>query len=869
MDGGGSASDSGPIPASCARRLQAAAAAIVRLCPLLPAAAATSALIALTSPPAAATALVPLTSPPAAAATATAPIPAISSPAGAATSSALMPILSAPAAGAATLAPVVAPPAAAGAPPAAAGAATAQGSSQDAPAGADLLQATVRRYCLACHNDRTLTAGLSLQHVDAARVAEHAPVLEKVFQKLRAGEMPPAGRPRPDAATAAGLVAWLEAALDGAAAESPNPGAPAIHRLNRAEYRNAVRDLLGLDLDHERDLPADDSGYGFDNIGDVLTVSPLHVEQYVAAARRVSRLAVGNLAPRPVVERYEAPRGAADVAIDGLPPNERGGILFRHYFPFDAEYAITVRVRGRRPAGMPAPRLDFRIDGRRVRLLDADFDPAEASQLTRNFELRLPIPAGEHEIGAGFLTEYAKSENGQAANRYAVDYVLIGGPYAVAGSGDPPSRRRIFVCRPAAGQPEEPCARRILTALARRAYRRPVTAADVDPLLELFALGRTGGARFEDGIEMALSGVLVSPRFLFRAPRAPQDAAPGSVHPLADVDLASRLSFFLWSSIPDAELLDLAERGRLSEPDVLARQVARMLADPKARALVDNFGGQWLHLRNVADWRPDPERFPDFDESLRRAFERETALFLDHLIRADGSVLDLIDGEYSFLNERLARFYGVEGVGGGYFRRVALAGTERRGVLTHGSVLMVTSYPTRTSPVLRGKWVLENLLGAPPPPPPPDVPALADGAEASAGSLREALERHRANPACAACHARLDPLGFALEGFDAVGAFRTEDEGVAVEASGALPDGTVVDGPAGLRRVLLDRRDEFVETLAAKLLTYALGRGLEPYDRPAVREIRRRTEAADHRFSALVAAIVDSVPFRLRRTPES
>ena len=738
---------------------------------------------------------------------------------------------------------------------------------QDAPVGAELLQSTIRRYCLGCHNDRTLTAGLSLEGVDRARVAEHAPVLEKVFHKLRAGEMPPAGRPRPDAATAAGLATWLETALDRAAAESPNPGAPAIHRLNRAEYRNAVRDLLGLDLDHARDLPADDSGYGFDNIGDVLTVSPLHVEQYVAAARRISRLAVGSLTPRPVVERYAAPRGTVGAAIDGLPPNERGGILFRHHFPFDAEYAITVRVRGRRAAGLPPPRLDLRVDGRRVRLVDADFDSAEANQLTRNFGLRLPIPAGEHEIAAGFLTEYAKSEDGQATNRYSVDYVLVGGPYDAAGPGDPENRQRLFVCRPAAGQPEEPCARRILTALARRAYRRPVGAADIDPLLRLFAIGRADGARFEDGIEMALSGVLVSPSFLFRAPQVPDDAAPGSVHPLSDVDLASRLSFFLWSSIPDAELLDLAERDRLGEPDVLTAQIVRMLADPKARTLVDNFGGQWLHLRNVADWMPDPERFADFDESLRYAFERETALFLDHLIRDDRSVLALIDGDYSFLNERLARFYGIEGVEGGYFRRVSLAGTERRGVLTHGSVLMVTSYPTRTSPVLRGKWVLENLLGAPPPPPPPDVPALADGAEASAGSLREALERHRANPACAACHARLDPLGFALESFDAVGAYRTEDDGVAVEASGTLPDGTLVDGPAGLRRVLLDRRQEFVETLAAKLLTYALGRGLEPYDRPAVREIRRRTEAADYQFSALVAAIVDSVPFRLRRTP--
>ncbi len=802
-----------------------------------------------------------------------APIPA-SFPRRTRAATALLPALfSLLAAATAAVVPVVFAPAATAATPQAnpdapAATATTQRASRNAPAGAEYLQTTIRRYCLGCHNDGALTAGLSLQGVDPARVAEHAPALEKVFQKLRAGEMPPAGRPRPDDATVADLVAWLETALDGAAADSPDPGAPAIHRLNRAEYRNAVRDLLGLDLDHARDLPADDSGYGFDNIGDVLTVSPLHVEQYVAAARRVSRLAVGNLTPRPVVERYEAPRGTVDAAIDGLPPNERGGILFRHYFPFDADYTITARVRGRRTAGMPAPRLDLRVDGRRVRLIDADFDPAEANQLTRNFELRLPIPAGEHEVAAGFLTEYARSEDGQATNRYSIDYVLVGGPFGAAGPGDPASRRRLFVCRPAVGEPEEPCARRILTALARRAYRRPIAAADVDPLLDLFAIGRADGVRFEDGIEMALSGVLVSPSFLFRAPSAPEAAAPGSVHPLSDVDLASRLSFFLWSSIPDEELLDLAERGRLGDPGVLAGQVGRMLADPKARALVDNFGGQWLHLRNVADWTPDPERFADFDESLRHAFERETALFLQHLMRDDRSVLELIDADYSFLNERLARFYGIDGVAGGYFRRVSLAGTERRGVLTHGSVLMVTSYPTRTSPVLRGKWVLEQLLGAPPPPPPPDVPALADGASSSAGSLREALEQHRANPACAACHARLDPLGFALETFDAVGAYRTEDQGVAVEASGSLPDGTRVDGPAGLRRVLASRRQEFVETLAANLLTYALGRGLEAYDRPAVREIRRRTEAADHRFSALVAAIVDSVPFRLRRTPE-
>ncbi len=735
----------------------------------------------------------------------------------------------------------------------------------------DLLQATVDRYCLACHNDRTRTAGLTLAGLGDAPVGEQAPVLERVLHKLRAGEMPPAGRPAPDAGDRERLVTWLETELDGAAAERPDPGSPAIHRLNRAEYRNAVRDLLGLDLDHARDLPADDSGYGFDNIGDVLTVSPLHVEKYVAAARRVGRLVVGTGAPVPVVQRYRPAGGPGwDGEIAGLPPNTRGGILFNHHFPFDAEYAIQVRVRGRRAPGMPPPKLDVRIDGARVRLLDADFDAEEANQGSRIFEVRMPLAAGEHEIAAGFLTEYARREGagGGTTNGVSVDYVLVGGPYEATGPGDPESRRRLFVCRPAAGELEAPCARRILTRLARRAYRRPVADADVDPLMRLFAMGRADGGSFDHGVEMALSGVLVSPSFLFRAPAVPAGAQPGAVYRLADLDLASRLSFFLWSSIPDEDLLQAAEQGRLRSPDDLARQIDRMLADPKASALVENFAGQWLHLRNVADWTPDPERFPHFDDGIRHAFGRETQLFLEHLVRDDRSVLELIDADYTFLNEGLADFYGIDGVEGGYFRRVPLAGTGRGGILTQGGVLMVTSYPTRTSPVLRGKWILENLLGAPPPPPPPDVPELEAEAGSSAGGLRAALERHRANPACAVCHARLDPLGFALENFDAVGAFRAEDDGVAVDASTDLPDGTVIAGADGLRAMLLDRRREFVEALAEKLLTYAIGRGLEAHDRPAVREIRRRVESDGYRFSALVSAVVDSVPFSMRRIPE-
>ncbi len=736
---------------------------------------------------------------------------------------------------------------------------------------AQLLDTTIDEYCTGCHNDRTLRAGLSLEDVRGSDVAAHTTVLEKVLRRLNTGEMPPPGRPRPSASTTAQLVAWLEASLDRVAVEAPDPGAPAIHRLNRAEYTNAVRDLLGLDLDHARDLPADDSGYGFDNIGDVLTVSPLHIEKYISAARRVSRLAVGTMTPRPVVQRYNPPSGTRNEAIAGLPANQRGGILFRHVFPFDADYTVTVRVRGRRLAHMPMPQLDVRVDGERVRLIEADFDNAEANQGTRNYEVSLTLPAGDHSIGAGFLTEYAadpQDPRDRPSAGYSVDYVLVGGPFDATAVGAKESQERIFVCRPETQSAEEPCTRLILNTLARRAYRGPVTPRDINPLMALFDEGRADGGSFEHGIEMALSGVLVAPRFLFRAPDIPDGRRPGAVYRLSDLDLASRLSFFLWSSIPDEELLSLAEEGVLGQPDVLAGQITRMVADPKSRALVENFGGQWLHLRNIADWAPDPERYANFDESLRYAFQQETELFLDHLIREDRSVLDLIAADYTFVNERLADFYGIEGVTGGYFRRVSLDGTNRGGVLTQGSILMVTSYPTRTSPVLRGKWVLENLLGAPPPPPPPDVPALADAAETSAGSLREELERHRANPACSVCHNRMDPLGFALEAFDAVGRFRTGDDGVSIDDSGSLPDGTPVNGPGGLRDVLLARRAEIVETLAEKLLTYAIGRGLEASDRPAVREIRRRVESEDYRFSALVEGIVESVPFRMRRIPE-
>jgi len=722
------------------------------------------------------------------------------------------------------------------------------------------LETTTTRYCVGCHSDKLKTGGLSL--ANAATLEPET--LEKVLHKLRAGEMPPAGMPKPDAATVTALTAWLETELDRNALAHPNPGAPAVHRLNRAEYRNAVRDLLALDLDHAANLPPDDSGYGFDNIGDVLTVSPLHMEKYLANARRIARLAIGTLKPSSALERFTPPRGTANDSIDALPLNERGGILIHRYFPFDAEYSILVRVRGNPGPGMPPAKLDLRVDGQRVKLYDALIDTEEANQGTRNFQLRLPFQAGAHDIGAAFLTENAKLEGGggrgannnPSTNGLFVDYVAIGGPYDPKGPGDTESRQRIFTCK----SQDDACARKILTSLSRQAYRRPVTARDIDPLMKLFATGRADGSTFDAGIEMGLTAILVSPDFLFRV-----EHSNGRV---SDLELASRLSFFLWSSIPDEQLLQIAERDKLHDPAMLRTQTLRMLSDPKSQALLDNFAGQWLHLRNIAEWRPDAEKYPQFDDALRHAFERESTLFFGNIVREDRSVLELIDADYTFVNERLARYYGIPGVHGSYFRRVPLTGKERGGVLTQGGVLMVTSYPTRTSPVLRGKWILENILGAPPPPPPPNVPQLEENAVGSAKSLREQLEKHRANAACASCHSRLDPLGFALENFDGVGRYRAEEGGSPIDASGSMSNGTKVTGPAGLKKVILDRKDEFVEVMAGKLLTYALGRGLEYYDQPALRQIRREMAADSDRFSSLVLGVVNSVPFQMRRAPE-
>ncbi|MBI2689911.1 MAG: DUF1592 domain-containing protein [Acidobacteria bacterium] len=733
-------------------------------------------------------------------------------------------------------------------------------------------QTLFSKYCQGCHNESNRSGGVSVEGIQP--VAEAGVTWEKILRKVRTGEMPPLGMPRANAADTADFVKWLETELDANAVARRNPGSPLVHRLNRAEYSNAIRDLLGLRMDHAASLPADDSGYGFDNIGSVLTVSPLLMEKYMSTARRVSRLAVGTVKASAAIERFNPGKGSALDASDDLPLNLRGGLLLNYHFPVDAEYSILVRVRGTPPANAPPPKLDVRIDGQRTKLHDVIIDPNEEAQITRNFEMRVPMKAGLHAIGAAFLTETLKQETGVVARRAfgaapafqqpSVDYLQIGGPFNAAGPGETESRKTIFKCRPASGQSEAPCARQIITSLAHRAYRRPVTAADITPLMNLFAIGRKDGGSFDTGIETALRAFLVSPSFLFRAERDP--AAGVAAHPVSDIELASRLSFFIWSSIPDDELLALAGKNKLRAG--LPQQVRRMLADAKAKSLVENFAGQWLHLRNIPSWRPDPEKYPQFDDSLRSAMQRETELFFEYIVNQDRSVLDFINADYSFLNERLARHYGIPGVKGTYFRKVALNGEERGGVLTHASILTVTSYPTRTSPVLRGKWILENILATPPPPPPPNVPDLPEKASSSAKDLRALLEKHRANAGCASCHSRLDPLGFALENFDAVGKFRGMEDGVKIDSSGSLPGGVGFAGPAGLKKVLLERQDYFVECVAEKLLTYALGRGLEYYDLPIVRQIRRDAAAHDHRFSELVLAIVNSVPFQMRRTPE-
>ena len=766
-------------------------------------------------------------------------------------------------------------------------------------ANAASVEATLNRYCVTCHNERIVngrgtapsmlvsqlrTAGLALDTLDANHVGGDSDSWERVIRKLEARTMPPVGRPRPDDATYGEIIGWLEAQLDRAAVNAPNPGRrPALHRLSRTEYQNAVRDLLALDnLPKEFDvstlLPADNVTSGFDNLAELLFVSPATLERYLAAARKISRLAVGDTTMPPIVDRYQLDRDLIqDGHLDGLPLGTRGGTLIRSHLPADGEYVLTVEFA---QAARDEHQVEVSVDGERVSLFSIGGRPLVrgasgvfAFEAEPPVDVRVPLGAGPREIAVAFLQKTgARHESLVRASRRgqrrepSIATVTLSGPYGVDGAGDTPSRERIFTCRPGGdAAAAQPCAREILSTLARRAYRRSVTDADLDLLVPFYEEGRAEGG-FDRGIQRALERLLVSPEFLYRIERDPEGVDPGASYRVGDLELASRLSFFLWSSIPDDELLDRAIDGTLSAPAVLEAQVQRMLADRRSRALVDNFAEQWLYLRDVEAKEPDPGFFPGFDENLRRAFQRETQLFIDSVLREDRSVSDLLTADYTFVNERLAKHYGIPHVFGSHFRRVPLDGTARRGLLGQGGILTLTSYATRTSPVLRGKWILENLLASPPPPPPPDIPSLAETTDDGAAlSMREAMERHRANPACASCHAQMDPLGFALENFDAVGRWRNRGESNdAIDASGVLPDGTSFEGPEGMRQALLHEPKRFVATVTEKLLTYALGRNVESYDMPAVRAIVRDAERNDYRFSSIVLGIVRSTPFQMR-----
>ena len=777
------------------------------------------------------------------------------------------------------------------------------------PSGTDPWQRELLdRYCVTCHNERLRTAGLALDVLEVTTVGESPEIWENVVRKLRAGAMPPAPRPRPATETYDNFITWLESELDLAASANPDPGrTEAFHRLNRTEYHNVVRDLLDIEIDVSELLPADGASYGFDNIAGVLGISPARLERYLAAARKISRLAVGRPAPSATADTF---RLASDLPqddwVDGMPFGTRGGTAFHYMFPEDADYVFRILLS--RDAGyvlgtFTVPHtLEVSLDGTPVQTFTVgEPPPADAPRdsdayrawrdrqrtVDRDWEFRLPVRAGPREVRVTFLKKtsayaetvrqpylrpYTSITGGDTRVQPYLGSVTVTGPFEASGAPpveETPSRRRIFICRPASAARggQAACAREILTSLARRAYRRPPTSEDLDVLLGFFNEGWEESG-FEAGIEIALRWLLASPEFVLRVERDPAGLAAGTNYAIADLELASRLSFFLWSSIPDDELLDLAVAGRLQDPEVLEGQTIRMLADDRSRALVTNFASQWLYLRNVPAVVPDEDLFPHFGDDLRQAMQRETELFVYSIFREDRNVLDLLTADHTFVNERLARHYGIPRVYGSHFRRVHIANDARRGLLGHASILAVTAYPNRTSPVLRGKWVLENLLGTPPASPPPDVPSLEETSETGeALSMREATERHRANPACASCHQLMDPPGFALEQFDAVGRFRTRTAAnTPIDASGVLSDGTVFEGAAGLRAALVRKPDQFVRTLTEKLMTYALGRGLEFYDAPSIRAIVRDAANDDYRFSSLIVSIVKSRPFRMRRT---
>ena len=780
----------------------------------------------------------------------------------------------------------------------------------------------IAKYCATCHSARVRTAGLALDPSAVTHVETNAEQWEKAIRKLRSKTMPPPGVAlRPDPTTYDAVAGYLETELDRAAAAHPNAGRlPPLHRLSRTEYQNAVRDLLALgpvpkEMDYSLLLPQDNVNSGFDNLADLLFVSPTAMESYLGAAEKISRLAIGDPAIPEMVNIYQMPDEKQQTShVDELPAGTRGGLAVRSQLPLDGEYLVRVALTG---ASIEEQNLEITVDGERAQLAtipgggrggragrggsggrggrggrgaaanapddpdanpDANYLRGGAAALVRKpLEFRVPMKAGIRLIGVTFIEHDEVRDEEVLRPRYrstgpevAVARVTISGPYNPKGAGDTPSRRRIFVCRPASAAEEEPCAQKILLSLERRAYRRPVTAADAQSLLAFYRAGRAEGG-FELGIERALQRLLVSPQFLFRIERDPPDAVPGTIHPVSDLELASRLSFFLWSSIPDDELLNLASQGKLRQPGVIEQQVRRMMADQRSESLVTNFAEQWLYLRDLDTKKPNEILFADFDESLRDAFRRETDLFLDSVLRGNRRVLDLLSANYTFVNERLAKHYGIPNVHGSDFRRVTFQpGTEgartRGGLLGQGSILTITSYPNRTSPVNRGKWILQNLLSSAPPPPPGDIPALKTEAHESGKALtmRDAMIQHRADPACAGCHSRMDPIGFSMENFDAIGRWRDHDGAGPIDASGVFPNGEKFDGIAGLKAWLLNHPEEFLSTVAGNLLMYAIGRNVQYFDQPAVRSIVRESARHNYTFESMVQAVVKSVPFQMR-----
>jgi Protein of unknown function (DUF1592)/Protein of unknown function (DUF1588)/Protein of unknown function (DUF1587)/Protein of unknown function (DUF1585)/Protein of unknown function (DUF1595) len=748
---------------------------------------------------------------------------------------------------------------------------------------------TWKVYCDTCHFGPKARAGVNLEALDLANLDSNGAVWEKVLRKLRGREMPPPGAPRPDAATYETLVKAIENERDRVADVKPNPGRPTLHRLNRAEYANTIHDLLALEVDVTDLLPADDIGYGFDNIGDVLTVSPSLLERYLLAASKISRQAVGDTKMPAGYQTYTIPHGLKqdDRMNEALPLGSRGGTAVQHRFPVDGEYEISVTLqRGRADEilGLEQERkLDLRLDDQRLELFTITANSKANTQTfgggeeaDAHLKVRVPVKAGTRTLVATFLKDTVLPEGIQFKQRgdaiqahfEGVGTISVAGPFNVQGPGETASREKIFVCHPTAQTEEQACAEKIIAGLARRAYRRPITADDMPQLVALYKQGaETGG--FESGVRLALQKILVSPEFLFRVELDPANLPVGGVHRISDIELASRLSFFLWSSIPDDELLGVAERGELSNPAMLEKQVRRMLADPRAESLVKNFAGQWLFLRNVAGIQPDTSAFPSFDENLRLAFEQETELVLQNELRQDRPVAELLTTDYTYVNQRLAEHYGIKGVYGSEFRRIKVDDPRRQGLLGQGSIMTVTSYPDRTAPTIRGKWVLEQLLGTPPPPPPPNVPALKDDSAVKVLTMRQRMEEHRASPQCAVCHRIMDPIGFALENFDGVGRWRdfAGEEGTEkIDSSGVLPDGTPFDGPVGLRKILVSQKEMFVETFTERLLTYALGRGVEQYDRPVIRRIVREATPDDQKWSAIILGIVKSKPFQMIQT---